>query len=577
MARNKEGSYWSRRGEFPIGAILAGLLITVAVAGSAFAYYYLFLRDAAASAGLTITAPEKVFIGQPFDVGVSATNNVEDTLEGVVVSLTLPEGIVFTDSKTERFREETLDRLEPGALETRKFRLVAESEPMSIRRLRAKIRYASSIQPDKEFSGNATADVIVNAVAELNLESPREVLPGEKFNVVIRYRNLSPEQLLNARLRIEAPTFYRLEKASSTPEAGREDMIFNFGDMPGNATGTVTLEGSLLRGPAGSFFNIVAKLTSDVEGATRDLTSQAANIAIAEAPLALSAVINNKENYIARLDDTLEYRLRYKNNSDVAFRDAVVTTALSGTMYDFASLRTDAVFNSLTNTLTWNPSNVRALEVIPPGGEGEVRFSVRVKNSFPIRSVSDKNFSLKADTSIFSPTVPPGVAAKNTLSMALFETKIAGGASFESYAVWSDPGVIVNKGPYPPQANKTTQFTIHWRIRNTATDLVDNHVEATLLAGATFVKVVKSTTESKPVADQNGVVTWDIQRLAATQGLLGAPVETVFQIEVTPGVNRAGDNLPLLSKTLYTAKDDFTGQDLRYDARELDSGARVIP
>lgn len=576
--KTKTGGYRiSRRGAFPLGAILAGALITVAVAGSAFAYYYLFLRDAAASAGLIITAPEKAFVGQPFSVSIAATNNAEDILQNVVLSINLPEGISFTESGGERFKEETLSQLEPGEVETRNFRLVASGDASNIRRIRAKVRYASSIQPDKEFSSNAIADVLVNPVAEINMESPREVLPGEKFSVIIRYRNLSEAPLLNSRLKIEAPTFFRLEKTSSTPTAGREDFTFNFGDMPGNATGTVTIEGIITRGQSGSFFNLIAKLSSDNEGSTRALISQASNIAIAEAPLGLSATINGKENYIAKLDDYLEYKLRYKNNSDVSFRDAVITAVLSGKLYDFESLRTDGVFNSLTNTLTWSAPNTQSLGVIPPGGEGEVKFTIRVKNAFPIKSLSDKNFVLKADTSIFSPTVPPGVAAQNTLSMAVFETKVAGGATFESFAVFSDPGVAVNKGPYPPQANKATQFTIHWRIRNSATDLSNTHIEATLQSGAKFVKVIKSSTESKPVADQNGIVTWDIPKIAATQGFSGSPIEAVFQIEVTPGVNRAGENLPLLSKALFTAQDDFTGQELRYDARELDSGARVIP
>jgi hypothetical protein len=82
-----------------------------------------------------------------------------------------------------------------------------------------------------------------------------------------------------------------------------------------------------------------------------------------------------------------------------------------------------------------------------------------------------------------------------------------------------------------------------------------------------MVKVVSSNADTSPVYDsQTGQVSWDIPSIPATTGLLGAPLEAIFQIEATPAVNQVGTDIPLLGATTLSATDLFTNLPLRATA-----------
>jgi hypothetical protein len=126
--------------------------------------------------------------------------------------------------------------------------------------------------------------------------------------------------------------------------------------------------------------------------------------------------------------------------------------------------------------------------------------------------------------------------------------------------------------------DKSTTFTIHWRLRNGITDMNAIHVAALLAPGVKFVRSVSSTTLTKPIYNaQSGEVDWDIPQLSATQGTVGLPVETVFQISLTPAINQLGQPLSLLGESSLQATDSFTGLTVKTTAIEKDSNLSDDP
>ncbi|MEK7195527.1 MAG: hypothetical protein AAB655_02430, partial [Patescibacteria group bacterium] len=236
-------------------------------------------------------------------------------------------------------------------------------------------------------------------------------------------------------------------------------------------------------------------------------------------------------------------------------------------------LRSDGYFNSISNTVSWFTATTQQLENVAPGDGGTVRFSVRVKNVFPIKLFSDKNYTLKVDARLESPTVPPNITAEKTISVDGTESKVAGRVEVSSEAYWRDAqSGILNSGPYPPKVNQPTQYTIHWILRNYATDINNVSFSAFLKSGAVFTGKVKSNVNNLPSYNpSSGRVTWQIDSLAANKGVISPPAEAVFQIEVTPAVNQVNRNVPLISETTATWTDAFTGEELRVSAPELDS------
>ena len=165
---------------------------------------------------------------------------------------------------------------------------------------------------------------------------------------------------------------------------------------------------------------------------------------------------------------------------------------------------------------------------------------------------------------IQSLTVPAGTAADKTISVATLETKVAGEVALRAAGFSRDAASgILNSGPYPPKINTPTQYTIHWVITNYATDISGVQVSAFLQSGTRFTGKVKSTSDAVPAYNpSSGGITWHIDRIQATKGAIGQPIEVIFQVENTPAINQVGQNVALLGETRIEAHDDFTDQPL---------------
>jgi uncharacterized repeat protein (TIGR01451 family) len=293
-----------------------------------------------------------------------------------------------------------------------------------------------------------------------------------------------------------------------------------------------------------------------------------ANVAITAAPLTIGAVVNNDLNYTAKLDDYLDYKITYTNPSNTTFQNVAITATLQGAMFDPSSVQSDAAFNSRTGTLTWYPANTPALTAVAPGTTGSVDLRVKTKVSFPIVSAADKDFTLGLHLTVSSFTVPAGTVATSTAAAADISTKVGGIVMVQAIGYRYEPGSdIQNSGPYPPKVNQETMYTIHWRVTNYSTDVNGVTVSAYLQSGATCTGKITSTISAQPICNPaTGEVTWAIPSITAGTGVLGAPIEAVFQVGNTPAVNQAGQAVALLGKTSLTATDTFTDSTLSASA-----------
>ena len=103
-------------------------------------------------------------------------------------------------------------------------------------------------------------------------------------------------------------------------------------------------------------------------------------------------------------------------------------------------------------------------------------------------------------------------------------------------------------------------------------------VSAFLQSGTRFTGTVVSTIDAKPVYNAaSGEVRWEIGNLAATKGVIGQPLEAVFQIENTPAVNQVGQTIPLLGETRIQANDMFVNAALVNSAPSVLSDVRDDP
>ncbi len=549
--------------------------LIVLTAGGFYFYQYFTSRDIIFSLR---SSSSETLLGVPFKIEAEVKNSSSNPLKDVKLSMVLPEGAAFIGENAEK-RALNLDLgdLEENTDFQKKIPVVIFENEQTIKKFEVTISYfPPTLGPKARFEQTKSVEVVVrDSGIKLDLITPQKVLNNEDFEIEVQYQNVSSVDFSGVKLELDYPKFFTLREATIQPSSGNN--VWEIGDLVKDGEkGSLIIKGRVLSAEK-SFFEIKGSLKIELSGREFPVGEKTATVNITPSPLSLSVFLNNQADYLASPGDNLNYRIVYRNNSDTGLNDVVIKAKLSGEMFNFASVKTPGFFSSGTNTITWNVANTPELRFLNPAIENYVEFQIKTKETYPIKRVSDKDFNLKIEVEISSPTVPYYVASDKTVNLADFTTKIAGKITVKSQAFFSDQGSgIVNKGSFPPKVNTPTDFTVHWIITNYSTDVKDVGIKAFLQSGVSWTGQVKSNAETAPTYNERTQeVSWLINRIPATKGVISSPIEAIFQIEVIPNITQLNQLIPLLSETIFSASDEFSGVKLTGSAPALNSGETV--
>lgn len=555
------------KSRFSVKKILLWGVVVVSLGTIAIVSYLIY--QALTLSGVTLEGrfPERILLGTPFDFKVHYSNNSGSVLRGAKITVALPVEFSFVNKDaSKRIIEKGIGDVGVGTIGEETFSIIATAGAESSKLVTVGLDYSSSALGSR-FHKDAESDVFVGeSAASLDLTAPDKVLSGETFEIRIPYKNISSGDFTDVELSLEVPQNFVLKTSSSKPDPDTKPgtaAIWELGDLKAGSSDELIVQGSVTA-PPGSFFDIGVALTSSVNGSRYTVAEKSKSIGLSASPLAISMVVNNQTDYVAKAGERLTYSIIYTNNTDVGFRDVIISAKLTGEMFDFTTISTQGGFNSLSNTVTWDASNVPDLKVLSPGASSTVYFQVSLMANYPIKRFNDKNFMLKVDARINSPTVPTLISAEKTESLASLETKISGAVTLQTLLLFKDAASgVLNKGTLPLRVNVPTQFTLHWSIKNYATAVSNLEVRAFLRPGVRATGVMQSNVDTKPeYNDRTGEISWKIPKVEAGQGLLSAPLEAIFQIEAVPPITLVGRYMPLLGDATLEAADLFTGTKL---------------
>ncbi len=547
--------------------LIIGGLIAIAFGGFYF-YQYFTSRDIIFS----LKAPQNTLLAVPFNIEVGVSNNSDNPIKDIKLSLILPEGTAFVGENPEkRVLNRSFGNLDKNSTLQEKIPVIILENEQSFKRFEITISYfPPTLGPKARFEQTKSVDVAVREPAiKLDLITPQKVLNNENFEIEVHYQNISNIDFSGVELELNYPEFFTFKNATLKPSSGNN--FWKIGDLIKNGLkGTLIVQGKVIAAEK-SFFKIEGLLKVNLSGQKYLINKKTAEINIAPSPLSLSISLNDQVNYLTFPSDRLKYKITYRNNSDMGLNDMVIKAKLTGEMFDFASLRSSGFFSSRDNTITWNVANASSLRLINPATEDFIEFEIKTKESYPIKRVSDKNFILEVGAEISSPTVPYYVASEKTIGLAELETKVVGGIRVNSEASYI-------KGAWPPKVNKPTTFTIRWLITNYSTDVKNIEVRAFLQSGAKWLSQAKSNTTTVPTYNERTQeIVWLVDRILATKGVISRPVEATFQIEVIPNIAQINQQLPLLTETTIKGIDEFTNLELKSSAGALSAQTNVSP
>lgn len=517
---------------------------------------------------LAVSAPQNVLRGTPFELSVNFNNDSENLLENVELSLFLPEGsAILEDDRSKRIFSKKMGDLASGEIFQEKIPVIIFGETEAIKNFDVSVSYSSSLNArfEKEKNLEITAK---EAGVKLDLTAPEKVLNSEEFEIYVDYSNIAKEDFSNVNIDIDFPSNFVL-KASNPILSGNS---FKIDNLVKEQSGKIFIVGKII-GTEQSFFDVKAKIEVNYSGQNYLISEKISNIYIAPSPLSLKVFLNDSVNYISRSGDSLKYRLVYANNTDVSLSDAIIKAKLSGEMFDFATLKMNGAYDSKNNILTWNAASVPELASLNSGATGAIEFEIGTKSEYPIKKISNKDFILKIEADISSPTVPYYVAADKTIGLNSLQTKVAGKIKIESLAYFNDlTSGFINNSSLPPKVNQPVNFMIHWRIKNYSTDVKGVKVQAFLAPGIKLIGEPKANIDSLPqYNERTGEIIWLIDKIPATKGVIGKPTEAIFQVEAIPNITQIGKEVALLGQSAITAFDEFVNFELNDFTNSLDT------
>lgn len=521
------------------------------------------------SGGITFAflGPDEAKAGEVKEFHFVLNNDSRVSLQEVTIEIKLPEGVIAVEHPEQSILLYDLGEAVPQFSKDEVINLLITGEPKTVKNIQATLRYRpktiSSVFEKEEIK----TVLISGSSFRLELVTPNQVFAEQSFPLEINWENLSNYTFDNIEIRAEWPAGFIFQE--SNPEISPEVSGYNewsLGELSSASHGKIIIKG-FITGQPSQTKRIILHLGMLKENIFLPLAKTEGYVTLIRNPLLISSLVNGEIVHNADLGETLNFVINYQNNYSAALRTLTVNAVFSGDVFDFSTLKAAAgVFSSRLNTLTWSGTRVPQLYALNPGEQGSLQFSVKLKKDWPMKSQAQKNIVLEVRTTIESSNIPEGLEVSELPRAATLNTiKINSGSEVVIGSYFRDaPSGIANSGKLPLKANEPTDFTIHWKLVNSFNALKDITVKTTLPLWAGFTGQISGDYGQNPPYYDSATqeVSWTLDSIPAGSGVLTKASEAIFQIKITPSSSQVNQEIDLISQTIFTATDAFTGKNI---------------
>ncbi len=440
---------------------------------------------------------------------------------------------------------------------------------------------------NSQFSAKSQLGIRVTSTPiEFEVLAPQYIASGDAVDYLISYKNTGQKDFDDLRVKMDYPESFTFGK--SNPAVSEGNNIWYIGRLGAGESGKIVVSGKL-EGTRDEVKNATAYIGILKQGEFISYNEERAVTNIAASPLVIAHVVNGLSSLSVKSGDTLRFEIAYKNESNIGYRDAIVTEKIDSPVLDYSTLRLDqGAFNSDSKTITWKAADLSNLRFLGPGQSGIIRFSIKVKDVIPVSSSTDKNFIISALAKIDSPDIPTPIKTNKIIAGNEIDMKLISKLVINTGGFYYDP-IIPNSGPIPAQVGKETTYTAHWMVGNVSNDVTGARVETVLPTGVSMTGKIYPEDARLTYNERNNTIIWEIGNLGAGTGIISSPKEVAFQIKFVPSPEQGGASSgDILGVSTFSARDTFTGKDLSAasekkstilmeDTKMDSSGYRILP
>ena len=204
----------------------------------------------------------------------------------------------------------------------------------------------------------------------------------------------------------------------------------------------------------------------------------------------VTQIINTKENHSPYPGEILHYEIYFKNIEEKPFSDLNLSVVLEGNLYNLDTIEApDALFQKGSHSITWTGKTVPELRYLTSGEEGKVDFWIHLQEDYRPENLTEINASIK------NKVVLGGFEKE-------FRNRVSSRVKVSQEVYFKDKyGFFENSGHQPPIVNKTSYYTVVWKIENYYNQIKDVEVKARLPERVLFRGVKSPVGEIKVKTD----------------------------------------------------------------------------
>ena len=512
-----------------------------------------------ANVSVMISAPDTVPSGGEVIYKVQINNNDPAKLVDMNLELVYENGVSFVSSTPPPANaggsQFPVPDLSTGQNAVLIIKTTATGNINEDKKLVARLHYKFS-NFNSEFTEEETHSVrLVAGDIILDVTGPEEATNVQTSNYNIFYRNDSEKAINNARIQVTYPTEFQFASSTPTPSLGQN--IWSIQTLDKNDTGKISFSGDFTNSkPGQSVIFKIEFLASDDTGDYFTQSSTTYMTTIKAQPLSIEQKLQNENKTgVANPGESLQYELKFQNNTDVTATGLQVVVEFDSKAIDLSTIRAESGLVE-NNTLTWNAASVSELERLTPNQFGVLRYSVQLKS--PAVKDGSKNLQVITKTKIKS---NENLVFLNGNEIAL---KVSSPSSIERSVVKTD-------GPVPPKVGQSTTLQVNIALRNSTNDFREGVLVGYVPLGVTFDKASIPGAEAASVKfdASTGKLTWTVGQLEANSGST-KPLRTLkFNVKITPTASQINQPMTLFKTISYSGKDSFTEQPIAMTSQEV--------
>jgi len=522
--------------------IIIVIIFSLAVGISGFWYYRKNIHSKEILK-LEILGPEYVQTGEEIEYLARYKNNGNIVLENAEFIFDYPSNSIPSDSQDLRLTQKVED-IYPGEEKSFKFKTRLFGKENDNLTASCSLNYQPKGLKARYESKTTFTSRIKFVPLTFEFDLPLKTESGQELQFSLNYFSNINYPLENLRVKIEYPDTFEFK--DSSPKA-LEKTEWEVSSLIQAGGGRIKISGKI-QGEPGQQKIFRAKLGLYKEGNYIVLKEAAQAVQIVEPAIYISQIVNNLSNYIANIGDLLHYEIFFKNIGKTPIEKQFLIVKLEGDFFERNSLKLESGEAAPgDNSIIFDWKDISKLKFLDAGEEGKVEFWIKVK---------EKDFD-KIKNPVLKNTIRLGGSEKQ------FETKINSKLIFSQKGYFKED-FFGNSGPLPPEAGKTTTYTIVWQVENSFNELSNLKVKAILPENVTATGKVFPEDARFTFDPQSREVMWNLGDLGAFEQKTLA-----FQIGLTPSENQKGKVALLIKKAEIIAQDTFTQDILKTEEVEL--------